>query len=84
MAGKQHTHRKSGQNPRRFVRNPFENFVERKLQKSLIELVNARSWARAYIELGRIRTLSQLIDEAQRNTGKKYHQVISVMFKEAI
>jgi len=69
--------------PRKFVRNPFETFVEKELEHSLIELVNAKSWQRAYIELGRIRTLAKLIDAAQKTTSKKYNQIISVTFKEA-
>ena len=81
MAEKQHTHKKQEHNPRTEIAYSFESFVEKELEKSIIELVNAKSWSRSYIALGRIRTIARLIDEAQRSSGKQYRQFISVTFK---
>jgi len=51
------------------------------LKKSLIELVNAKSWARSYIALGQIKTISRLVDGAIRSTGNRYQQIINVEFR---
>jgi len=79
MTTKQHRHKIHSHS--KHVRDPFENFVEKELERSLIELVNTNSWSRSYINLGRIRTISRLIDEAQKHNGKKYNQIISVTFR---
>jgi len=78
MAQKQHT--KSRTKPKRFEKSLGEEFIQSELEESLIELVNADTWPRSFIALGRIKTLSKLIDLAQIN-GNKYQQLISVTFR---
>jgi len=77
MGTKPHTH-----NRKKIPKvTPFEIFVEDELKKSLIELVNAKSWARSYIALGQIKTISRLVDGAIRSTGNRYQQIINVEFR---
>jgi len=79
MTTKQHRHKIH--NHSKHIRDPFANFIEKELEKSLIELVNTNSWSRSYIALGRIRTITRLIDASQNYDGRKYNQIISVTFR---
>lgn len=79
MTTKQHRHKIHSHS--KHVRDPFENFIEKELERSLIELVNTNSWSRSYIALGKVRILTRMIDEAQRHNGKKYQEIISVTFR---
>lgn len=79
MGTKPHKHRKHKNETHQH--DQFTNFIEKNLEKNLIELVNAKSWPRRYIVLGKIKTLSDIIDEAQKTSNKKYKQLISVTFR---
>lgn len=61
--------------------HPFELFLESQLQKSLIELVNAKSWPRRYIALGRVKTLADVINFGESATNNEYKKLISVTFR---